>query len=199
MQKPSSDMQPWYERWRGQIVGTAALVIAATALVKASEDMWKTIAPWLVVFAPRSGPVLNSACAVDNAGRKISLSRGQSATWPCPSMAPGKYTATFSVGGDTPQGASRVTYSVHIRTASGQIIPLTSRECADIHIDPKDWKPALCPSALVANGDNITIPQGDVDFVVVVSGVAGQNDFRNQNFGSFDLDKTVNIGLQRAN
>jgi hypothetical protein len=141
------------------------------------------------------GPVLNTKCEIGATDRSISLALGQTANWLCPKMAAGKYTVTFSVPGDTPQGMARATYGVQLQPASGPNIVLAAQANADFRAPPGNFFPPV----LQANSTIIQIPQGDTEFILSMGGVADLHTFADQHFGSVVLSPNVNIKLEPAN
>lgn len=136
---------------------------------------------------------LATACAITDNATVTSLSNGQSATWECPALKAGKYKVSFSVGGSTPQGMSRVNYSVRLEPTAGPATSLSTQGVADFNVPPK---PGLYPSIFQTNDQNVDLPKGIVQVRLALGGVYSHLNFANGNFGSVQIPHNVSIHLK---
>jgi hypothetical protein len=136
---------------------------------------------------------LPSICEFKETPGDVSVPSAGTKSWLCPPLKAGKYHVSFSVKASTPQGMTRVGYSITAEPTNGEPVTLKSGGTADLSVPPK---PGLFPSVFAAD-QTIELPGGSVRLILSINNVFSHLDFKNGNFGSVQLSKNVDIHLQR--
>lgn len=144
---------------------------------------------------PPPAPEFPAKCAISQENANKSLRRNGVAEWDCPALRARQYRVQFQVGGHTPQGATRINYSVRLKpAATAEAITLSSINVGDFSVPPN---PNLFPGKFFINDQKVTIPKGVVTFSLAIAGVYGHHDFKNGDWGAVNITSVV-ISLEKS-